>query len=189
MKISSSVDAGDVWFLSAKNGAERLGSLMFYMEPGTLKVSAKGTKLETPVYSGPAYAADLNSLNAVQKQPLFKKLEALYKEQNDTYQKDTARFNAARKAVADLDGDRTAVYEKWIAAHTASPVSAYVLSMQLRYEDMNQLEASLKSLKPAAKNNLVAKKLQHTVDASRATAIGKIAPSLRRTTPSVNRLP
>ncbi|UYQ94464.1 AhpC/TSA family protein [Chitinophaga horti] len=173
--INSAAKEGDVWFLRAGRG-QSAGSLLFYMEPGKLKVSSKSPKLDDATYSGPAYAADQNSLSKLGQTPLLAKLRELSKEMSATYKTDTVRFNAARKASESLEEERKALYEKWISEHTASPVSAYVLSMQLRYENMDQLDKALKSLKPAAKNNAVAKKLQHSVDASRATAIGKIAP-------------
>lgn len=176
-KIITKATEGDIYFLRI-GGAQSAGgsSLLLYIAPGKLQITGKDSTLQKVTYAGAPYAADQNSLAALMESPVFKKTQELAKELNATYKTDTARFNVVKKEYDGLEDERTGTYEKWIDQHSASPVSAMVLSFNLRYEDMDKLEARLKTLKPAAKDNALGRKMQHSINASRATAIGKVAP-------------
>ncbi|WP_295122611.1 TlpA disulfide reductase family protein [uncultured Chitinophaga sp.] len=176
--LQASAETGDIYLLRVgKDRTAENGSLLFYLEPGKLQVTGNGPLLKDITYKGPAYAADLNSLNALSKLPVFKEKSALSKQMNEAYKvKDTVLLAKLQKDYPKLDSSANLVYEAWIDKHKGSPLSAFVLSFYLRYRDMEKLEARYKELEPSAKKNAVAKKMQHSIDAAKATAIGKLAP-------------
>ncbi|WP_341837218.1 redoxin domain-containing protein [Chitinophaga pollutisoli] len=177
-RIQAKVAEGDMYILSAGNDRmAQYGTTFFYLEPGTLKVSGKGPLLKDLAFAGPAYAKDLNTLQALNSLPLFRKRAEVSAKMNEAYRvKDTVSLKSLQGEYNRLDSAARLVYEKWVDDHTASPVSAMVLSFYLRNKDMDQLEKRLKSLSPAAKDNAMARKMQHSIEAAKATAIGKVAP-------------
>ncbi len=177
-RIKTPVPEEDIYLLSAGNDRmARHSAVLIYLEPGSLKVSGNGPMMKDVKFSGPAYATDLNSLAALNSTPLFEKRAALAEQMNAAYQaKDTVALQSMRPEYQRLDSAITVVYERWIDDHKSSPVSAMALSFFVRYRDMEKLEKRLKDLEPSAKKNAMARKMQHSVDAAKATAIGKIAP-------------
>ncbi|WP_298709991.1 TlpA disulfide reductase family protein [Chitinophaga sp.] len=177
-RVRTNAAEGDMFILSAGNDRmAQNSSTFFYLEPGVIKISGKGPLLKEVAFAGPAYAKDLNTLQALNKLPLFQKRMEVATKMNEAYKvKDTVTLKALQGDYNKLDSASRQVYEKWVDEHKASPVSAMVLSFHLRYKDMDELEKRLKALAPSAKENAPAKKLLHSVEAAKATAIGKVAP-------------
>lgn len=177
-RLQAQVEEGDMYLL--RIGKDRMaegGSALFYLQPGTLNISAKGPMLKDIVYSGSSYAADLNSLSAAATLPAFKEAAALAKEINEAYRvKDTVKMENLRGKYMELDSLKKVYYRSWVEDHPASPVSAMVLSFYIHEQDMTVLQQMLKGLTPEAKNNALAKKMQHSIEVSKATAVGKVAP-------------
>lgn len=178
-RFSLHLEEGDMYLLRIGKDRNAAGYLtFFYLEPGSLKVTAKGPLLTDAVYSGSSYANDLNSLSkAAKTEPAFIEASALGKEMNEAYRvKDTIKLKALEKKYAVVDSVKNSYYRNWVKEHPASPVSAMVLSFYLREKDMNVLQQQLNTLKPVARKNALGKKMQHSIDAAKATAIGKPAP-------------
>lgn len=177
-RIATKASESDLFLLRAGNDRyAKHGGAVFYMEPGVLKVSGKGPLLKDLVFAGTPYAKELNSLAGLNNTKPFKARTALGEKLNAAYEKkDTVTLKALRPEFNKLDSAVTVEYEKWVDQHPASPVSAMVLGFFIRYEDMDKLEKRLKDLEPSAKQNVFAKRMQHSVEAARATAIGKMAP-------------
>lgn len=177
-RIKTTVPEEDIYLLSAGNDRmARHSAVLIYLEPGSLKVRGNGPMMKDVKFEGPAYAKDLNSLAALNSTPVFEERAALAEKMNEAYKiKDTLALRALQPDYERLDSVIRGVYENWIDGHRASPVSAMALSFFVRYRDMDKLEQRLKTLAPSAKENAMARKLQHSVDAAKATAIGKVAP-------------
>lgn len=138
--------------------------------------------LKVIVYSGSSYAEDMNSLSlAAKTRPEFPEAAALGKEMNEAYSaKDSVRLASLQEKYMRVDPLKKVYYNNWVTAHPASPLSATVLSFYIREQDMAVLQEKLKALEPAAKQNALAKKMQFSIDAAKATAIGKAAPDFTR---------
>lgn len=177
-RLNVHVEEGDVYSLRIGKGMrDENANVLFYLQPGTMKITAKGPLLKDVAYSGNSYAKDLNSLEAAKARPEFREAAALGREGNEAYQaKDTAKLKVIQEKYMKVDSLKTVYYNQWVEEHPASPVSAMVLSFFIREKDMDVLQQKLKALAPEAKKNALAKKMQFSIDAAKATAIGKVAP-------------
>ncbi|WP_210420681.1 TlpA disulfide reductase family protein [Chitinophaga sp. XS-30] len=178
-RLNVQVEEGDTYLLRAGNDRMAEGSsALLYLQPGNLKITGKGPMLKDIVYSGSSYAKEMNSLSeAAKTRPEFLEAAALGKEMNEAYSaKDTVRLASLQEKYMRVDSLKKVYYNNWVAEHPASPLSAMVLSFYIREQDMEVLQQKLKALEPAAKQNALAKKMQFSIDAAKATAIGKIAP-------------
>lgn len=178
-RLDVQIEEGDVYSLRIGKGMrDENANVLFYLQPGTLKITAKGPLLKDIVYSGDSYAKDLNSLaEAARTRPEFKEAAAIGREANEAYAaKDTVKLNSLTRKYMVADSLKKIYYNKWVEEHPASPVSAMVLSFYARENDMTVLEKKLKALAPEAKKNALVKKMQFSIDAAKATAIGKVAP-------------
>lgn len=178
-RFNINLEEGDMYMVRIGKDRKAAGYLsFFYLEPGTLKLSSKGPLLTDVVYSGSSYANDLNSLNkAAKTEPAFIEASALGKEMNEAYRvKDTVKMKFLQEKYSRVDSIKTIYYKDWVAKHAASPVSAMVLSFYLREKDMDALQQQLNTLKPSARQNALGKKMKHSIEAAKATAIGKAAP-------------
>ncbi|RPE12675.1 AhpC/TSA family protein [Chitinophaga lutea] len=178
-RFNIQVTDGDIYLLQIGKERNAAGSAqLFYLQPGTLQLTGPGPLLTDAVYSGSSYAADLNSLaKAAKTEPAFIEAAALGKAMNEAYQqKDTVKMKDLQQQYRRVDSIKSIYYREWVRQHPASPVSAMVLSFYLRETDMDKLQQQLNQLTPAAKKNAPGKKMQHSINASKATAIGKVAP-------------
>ena len=177
---------GDVYILQIGKAVSAPGAIsLFYVEPGVLNIQSKGPLLTGSEYSGSQAAKDQNDLDKYIKsaKPLSN-LTRISSELNEaTKAKDSAKIAVLRKEYRSLDSIRTILYKQWVANHPASPISALVLSRYIRQTDMDELQQQLDRLKPSAKNNALGRKMQFSIDAAKATAIGKVAPDFVQNDP------
>ena len=177
---------GDVYILQIGKAVSAPGAIsLFYVEPGVLNIQSKGPLLTGSEYSGSQAAKDQNDLEKYIKsaKPLSN-LTRISSELNEaTKAKDSAKIAVLRKEYRSLDSIRTILYKQWVANHPASPISALVLSRYIRQTDMDELQQQLDRLKPSAKNNALGRKMQFSIDAAKATAIGKVAPDFVQNDP------
>ena len=177
---------GDVYILQIGRTMSAPGALsLFYVEPGALHIKTKGPLLTGSEFSGSQAAKDQNDLDQYIKsaKPLAN-LSKVTSELNEaTKAKDSAKIALLRKEYRNLDSVRTIYYKKWVSDHPASPISALVLSRYIRQNDMEELQKQLDLLKPSAKNNALGRKMQFSIDAAKATAIGKLAPDFVQNDP------
>lgn len=185
-EFNLNITEGDIYLLRIGKNVTAPGAVsFFYLQPGTLKIKAGGPLLSNAEFSGDKFATDQNQLNTYMKNA--RELKGA-QEINSDYvaamrAKDSVKIAALRPKMRELDSIRTALYRKWVAAHPSTPISAMVLSFYVRERDMGQLQDLLDQLEPAAKDNALARRMQHSIDASKATAIGKIAPDFVQNDP------
>jgi peroxiredoxin len=177
---------GDIYLLQVGKNVTVPGAVsFFYLEPGVLKIKAGGPLLTEVEFSGSRFAKEQNELNKYLSSA--KELKGS-KEINAGYiaavnAKDSVKIASLRPKFTELQSIRTSLYKKWFTSHLSSPVSAMILSFYIREKDMDELQKLLDQLKPAAKNNALAKKMQFSIDVSKATAIGKVAPDFIQNDP------
>ncbi|MEJ7912171.1 MAG: TlpA disulfide reductase family protein [Chitinophagaceae bacterium] len=91
--------------------------------------------------------------------------------------KDTIQAEQLYNEYKKVDSLKTLLAMQWVLKHPASSINAYVLYIDVRDKtSIEKLETALNSLSSKAKANMFGKELQDIVDATKATAIGKIAP-------------
>lgn len=178
-KFNLQLDEGDLYLLRIGKAANVPGAVgVIYLQPGIVEITSKGPLLRNSDFSGSKFAKEFDDLNKyILNTPSLAGSEKLATALNDAYKnKDTVKVAELRPEYQKLDSIRTSMYKKWIANHPSSPISAMALSFYVREKNMDELQKQLNALKPEAKQNALAKKMQFSIDASKATAIGKIAP-------------
>lgn len=178
-EFNLSLQEGDLYLLVIGQNVAAPGAIsIFYLEPGLVKFKGSGSLLTNAQLSGSKFAVEQNRLNEYIKNA--KDLKDFQQVASDLSramkEKDSAKIAALRPKYGALDSVRTNLYRDWITAHPASPVSAMVLSFYVREKNMERLQERLNALQPAAKQNALAKRMQFSIDASKATAVGKVAP-------------
>lgn len=174
-----SLEEGNVYLLRiGKDPTAPGAAALFYLEPGVVKFKGNGPFLTNAQLTGSQFAIEQNQLNKYIRdaknlsglQPLTTELSQAMKN------KDSVKVAALRPKYRELDSIRTVLYRQWVAAHPSSPVSAMVLSLYAPERDMERLQELLDQLEPAARQNALGRKMQFSIDASKATAVGKTAP-------------
>jgi len=68
------------------------------------------------------------------------------------------------------DSIKNGLTKQWVNEHPASPISAYLLANVLKYAlRMDEVEAFMNKLLPAAKNNFPAKSILHSIEVDKLT--------------------
>jgi peroxiredoxin len=180
------IKEGDIYHLRIGRDINLQGSSrLFYLEPGNIEFKSNAQLLRDVQLSGSQFAADQNQLDKFIKsaKPL-KNLQQVTTELSQAMKdKDSISIAALLPKYQALDSIRTMLYKKWVHDHPSTPVSALVLSFYLRERGMSVLEDMLDQLHPSAKQNAIAKKMQHSINASKATAVGKLAPDFVQNDP------
>ena len=173
------LDEGDIYVLRIGKSTTVPGTIaLIYLQPGVLNISAKGPLLTDAEFSGSPFAVEFNDLNKfIKTAPSLSgadKVAAALNEANKN--KDLEKIAQLRPQYQKIDSIRTELYKQWISAHPSSPISAMALSFYVREKNMDELQKQLNMLKREAKQNALAKKMQYSIDAAKATAINKTAP-------------
>lgn len=180
------LDEGDLYLLQIGKNVSAPGAVaLYYLEPGTMKIKGAGSLLTGATLSGSKFVIEQNNLGEY-----IKNAKALQGAQQITSDyadaakaKDSVKIAALRPKYRELDSIRTVLYREWVAGHPSTPVSAMVLSFYVREPNMEKLQELLDQLEPAAKQNAPAKRMQHSIDAAKATAVGKTAPDFVQNDP------
>jgi len=178
-EFNLNVGEGNIYLLRiGKNPTTPGSTSLFYLEPGSVKIKGNGPLLTDAQFSGSKFALEQNQLNNyIRNAKELKNLQQIVSELSQAMKdKDSIKMAVLRPQYQRMDSIRTLLYRKWIADHPASPISAMALSFYVRERNMDELQNALDRLKPEAKQNALAKKMQFSIDAAKATAIGKLAP-------------
>lgn len=150
----------------------------FYLEEGTLNLEIKQGMFYNCRISGGSFAKDqqdyyktIEQLNTSQKMKA-NNAKFLKAQKNN----DTATQNALSKEADRILALRKSTAQQWAIQHSSSPVSSFALYSYGMPNNLQQMEELLNKLSPAARNNAPGRYFQEKVAASKATAIGKIAP-------------
>lgn len=185
-EFNLSLEEGDLYYVRIGKNVPAEGSTMFfYLAPGKVQIKSSGPLFTDAELSGSKYAAEQNDLNKYIRnaRELAKSKELVTALSEAMKVKDSARITALRPEYQKMDSIRTTLYRNWVARHPSSPISAMVLSFYVREKNMEALQILLNQLKPEAKQNALVKKMQHSIDAAKATAVGKLAPDFVQNDP------
>ncbi|GGB02453.1 AhpC/TSA family protein [Puia dinghuensis] len=149
-----------------------------YLDKGTVTINAPGPNFADAVVTGGQAITDYNAYtDYIRNSPEKAARQELTKKMMDLYNAhDSVGWRALAPQLQQWDSIEKAMTSQWILQHPNSPVSAYLLTSELKKLTLDQKAAMLARLTPEAKNNAPAKRLQHSIDANQLTAIGKPAP-------------
>jgi peroxiredoxin len=148
----------------------------FYLQPGELKIKGKATEMPHAKLSGSKFADEQRDLKKYLDKELRKYNQALADLEKGRKNKDSLRIkDLLRQKLLERSRVQKELSFKWAMDHPSSPVSTRVL-WGLNEKDPDKLQQFLDHLKPEAKQNAMAKDMQHRVETSKAIAIGKPAP-------------
>jgi peroxiredoxin len=167
---------GDYYWLRIGNVAAFSNNTSLYLQPGMVKIKGKDSLLLNAELSGSRFAIEQNDLKKYiakgrkQFEPdVTRFFEAYNKKDSITTKALLPKQKEWYKAEKEL-------YRQWVLDHPSSPVSAMVLWLYIREKNSEELEKMLNLLRPEAKQNVMAKQMQQSIEIARTTAIGKPAP-------------
>jgi len=152
--------------------------LLLEVEKGKTLITGKGPLFKDAVLSGTKAATDYEAYKkAVAADPVLKNRSAIYSQYNDLYRKkDSAGMAALEPMLKKLDSANQALTKQWISRHASSPVSAFLISFDLSQLPLETKDSLLKTLSPAARENVSAERIENSVRINELTGIGKEAP-------------
>lgn len=171
--VQSAADGFSMTIVVPKGGADdyfiqigrklKPGSFLrsLYLDKGTITINAPGPDFTNAVITGGQAISDIDAYSK-------------YMKNSPVLASNAAPLMGQMAGHGDSLRDMVTI--QWIHQHLSSPASADILSSQLKRLPLNKRAAILAQLTPEAKNNGPAKRLQHSIDANRLTAIGKPAP-------------
>lgn len=174
------LEEGDRYELTIENDRIPGGTIFFYLQPGEMKIKGKASTLYAAKLSGSRFADDQNDLNNYIAKGKKKYEPDVTNFAEAWAKKDSGGIAAFMPKHKEWFLARNELYRNWFLAHPSSPVSAMVLMYHVHNmgeKNMEALQKALDHLHPEAKQNALAKKMQHRIEASKATAIGKLAPA------------
>lgn len=151
----------------------------FYIDKGVLNIKATNGDFSNLSTSGSQFALDYNNYIVwLTSKKIIAELNDVERQSEKAAQnKDTIQLKKIYEEYQKVDSIKTALTRQWIIKHSSSPISAYLLYHVLRNNtSIENLEKVLNRLSSEAKANIFGKKLQTEIDATKATAVGKIAP-------------
>jgi peroxiredoxin len=170
---------GDIYVIRIGKQAMVLGAnMLLYLDRGQVDITGDGPLLNDTRLSGSPYARDLTAFDDfLEKDPAIKGSADLYKKAQDlSAKKDTAGINALRPAFERIDSVRAILCRQWITQHPASPISSVILKLYLSNTlKLTEQEKILDGLTAAAKDNIPAKDITHSIAVDKLTGIGSMA--------------
>lgn len=151
----------------------------FYLDEGILNIKGQNGNFNTISTSGSQYAIDYNNYIVwlASHEIISKLIDIEKRNEKASESKDTIEAEKFYNEYKKVDSIKTLLAKQWVFSHPASPISAFVLYQDVRDKtSIEDLETALNSLSFKAKANTFGKELQSIVNATKATAIGKVAP-------------
>lgn len=151
----------------------------FYIDSGVLNIRGTNGDFSNISTSGSQYAVDYNNyITWLASKKITNKLNDIEKQsERASESKDTIQAEKLYEEYKKVDSLKTLFAKEWVIKHPTSSVSAYVLYHDVRGKtSIEALEIALNKLSPKAKANIFGKEVQAEVNATKVTAIGKIAP-------------
>ena len=177
-KIDINEGEGNNYLFSIeRNFQDQNSYIRLFLDKGIVNITATGADFKDAKLSGTTSSNDLQAYNTyMHSNEYIKKAPALYKKGDSLYAiGDTVALKEVEKQLNEIDSVRTILDKSWIKKHSASPISAYILS-SLKYSlSDSELENVYSSLTAFATNNLPAKNIKHGIDVNKLTGIGKPA--------------
>lgn len=172
------LSGGDIYLVQIGKKNAPHTSVYLYLDRGTTTIRGNGPYFKNAVVAGnPAakdfaeYRAFIDSLPAVKAMPqLYEKITELYEK------KDTAGLRSVGREFKKIDSIKLANGKAWVESHSSSPVAGVVFASYIAEGlGAEASEEILNDLTAAAKNNRPVKRLLASIEAEKATAIGRLA--------------
>ncbi|HLZ89293.1 MAG TPA: TlpA disulfide reductase family protein, partial [Puia sp.] len=178
MTVATADGTGEEYLIQLGRKAEVYKSMSVYLDKGAVTIDAPGPDFKDAVITGGPAITDYNAYcDYFRNSPAVAGQRELVKKANALYNAhDSLGYAALRPKLQQGDSIRQAVTIQWIQQHPGSPVSAYLLTKELKGLDLDEKAAILAKLTPEAKNNGPARRLGNLIEANTLTAIGKPAP-------------
>lgn len=168
---------GDFYMISI--GKLRAGSgegtlMMLFLEKGTIQLKSNTASFKDAVLSG---GKDAAYYNAFQQREKVQGLNELQQQLMDAQSKgDTAFMNRGMARYRQLNQEQRELDMKWFAKNAGSTAIVYPVYQSLRSMiPLNTMDSLFQLAKPSAKNNLVVKKIEHSIKTDKLTGIGRTA--------------
>lgn len=163
--------------LGFDQGGQKKFPLGFFLEAG--KISLKGTKdsLFKATIEGSDSQDEFARFNELRK-PIEEKQQQLYQQyQMASMSGDAQKAGEIQKEYESLEGENKALVVKFVKENPASYVSAFQLAQTFSYDVIPaELEPLYNGLADEVKMSYFGTALKKSIDASKTTAIGSIAP-------------
>jgi peroxiredoxin len=175
--LSSPEGQGDAYIVKIGQKYTDNSVMITYLDKGMVEINGEGPLFKEAKLSGSPSVKDYNDYkDFTGNNPLLKGRAELYKKANELYaNKDSAGLAALEPELNKMDSTDKALTKQWIGQHPASPVSAYLISSRLGRLSLDEKEAMLSRLSPAAKENAPAKRIANSIRINNLTGIGKTA--------------
>lgn len=158
--------------LNAGSGDEKL--MMLFLEKGTAQIKSSTATFKGAVISG---GKDAAYYNAFQKRERVRGLGELQEQLMQAQEKgDTAFMNSGMARYRQLNQEQLELDIKWFGENVGSTAIVYPVFQSLRnLVPLNTMDSLLQLVKPSAKNNLVVKKIENSIQTDKLTGIGRTA--------------
>jgi peroxiredoxin len=170
------LEEGDYYWLKIGNAAAFSNNSSLYLQPGMVKIKGKDSLLLNAELSGSPFAVEQNDL----KEYIAKGRKAFEPDVTRFFEAYNKKDSATTKALLPKQREwykaEKKLYRQWVLDHPSSPVSTMVLWLYIREKNTQELEKMLNHLRPEAKQNVLAKQMQQSIEIAQTTAIGKPAP-------------
>jgi peroxiredoxin len=170
------LEEGDYYWLKIGNAAAFSNNSSLYLQPGMVKIKGKDSLLLNAELSGSRFAVEQNDLKkyiAKGRKEFEPDVTRFFEAYN---KKDSITTKALLPKQREWYKAEKELYRQWVLDHPSSPVSAMVLWLYIREKNSEELEKMLNHLRPEAKQNVLVKQMQQSIEIARTTAIGKPAP-------------
>jgi peroxiredoxin len=175
---------GNIYILQVGATYKEHSVLLLYLDKGEVDIRGDGPLFDQAKLSGSPYIEDFNAYNEfMDKDALMHAAQGLYKEANERYKnKDSAGLAKLQPLMDKTDSMRTVLSKEWVGQHPSSAISAYVLYFVLKRSlSFDELAAALGALSPAAKDNRLAKEIEHSIAVNKLTGVGQRAMDFSQT--------
>ncbi|HEX5026902.1 MAG TPA: TlpA disulfide reductase family protein [Agriterribacter sp.] len=163
--------------LGFDQGGQKKFPLGFFLEAG--KISLKGTKdsLFNAIIDGSESQDEFMKFNELRK-PIEEKQKQLYQQyQMASMSGDIQKAGEIEKEYQSLEGENKALVIKFVKENPASYVSAFQLAQTFSYDVVpTELEPLYNGLADEVKMSYFGQAVKKSLDASKTTAIGSVAP-------------
>jgi len=144
--------------------------MMTFLSNSTVRITGKAGQTDKLKITGSASHKDFVEFQGI-FDPIFKRLMAI-NQQLQYGQRSDSLMEAAIKKRDTIQSE----IDRFVAKHTSSPVSAFLLAATFQLnDDVLLTEKRFDQLKPAAINNMYGNFLKETITEAKITAIGSVA--------------
>lgn len=183
MHIPIEQGAGNTFILRiGKDYQLENSALLMYLDRGTLEIKSEGPFFKSAVFSGSPWVDDYNRYQSETKVPQMAVLQKQSRELQA--QNDLEGLKAWELEYNKYLQEFEQKVQNWIMSNPSSPISAWALLFQLQRSPLETRESLLHKLSAGAKDNFPAKDLGRQIKATKATAIGQIAPEFTQNDPN-----